>query len=95
MYASVIELQFQPGKTEEALEMTQGLIPELRQIDGLMQFLVVDRGNDRSLVIAVYESQAKREAATSSAQAILGRMAGLLAAAPNREGCEVSVNELF
>ncbi len=95
MFTSVIEFQILPGKMEEAIEFAGSLGSELEQIDGLKQFITIDRGNDRALSLVIYESQAQWEAAGPRAQEILGRMAGLVAAPPNREGCEVPVNQTF
>ena len=95
MFASVIAFQFQPGKTEEAIELAGSLRSELEQLDGLKPFIPINRGNDRGLSIVIYESQARWEAAGPRAQEILGRMASLVAAPPSREGCDVPVNDVF
>ena len=63
--------------------------------DGIKQILSIDRGGDNGLVIAVYESQAAQEAAGPKAQEILSLLADLLEAQPERQGCEVLVNESF
>jgi hypothetical protein len=95
MFASVIEFQMLPGKMEDAAEFAGSLRSQLEQLDGLKQFITIDRGNDKALTLVIYESQAQWEAAGPKAQEILGKMAELVAAPPNREGCEVTVNEVF
>ena len=95
MYASVIELQFKPGKIEEALELARSLRSELAGLDGIKQFITIDRGDDSSLAVVIYGSQAQWEAAAPRAQEILGRMADLVAAPPVRAGGDVYVNEMF
>ena len=94
MYTSIVEIQFQPGKMDEAMKMTEALKPDLEQL-GCRQFIVVDKGNDASLVLAIYDSQTQQEAATSKAQEIIGRLAPLCAAVPERKGGEVRFNENY
>ncbi len=95
MFASVIEIQLKPGTLDEAVDITRAALPEMREIPGIKQLISIDKGNDLGLVIAIYESQAAQEAATSKAQEILSRIAGLAAALPQRLGCEVNINEQF
>ena len=42
----------------------------------LRQFIVIDKGNDAILVLAIYDSQAQQEAAGTKAQELLGRTDG-------------------
>jgi heme-degrading monooxygenase HmoA len=95
MFASVLDIQFQAGKMDEVIEIVSSLRPDLEQVDGLKQFITINRGNDRGLAIVIYESQAHQESAGPKSQEILGRLAPLMAGPPNREGCEVVVNEVF
>ena len=80
---------------DEAMEITEGMMPDLAQLDGLRQFIVVDKGNDAGLVLAIYDSQAQQQAATPKAQELLGRLAAICAAAPERKGGEVTFNETY
>ena len=95
MFASVIDVQLKAGTFDEAMEITRAALPEMRGIAGIKQIIAIDKGNDQGLVIAIYESQAAQGAAAPKAQEILGRIAGLAAAPPQRLGCEVNINELF
>ncbi len=95
MFASVIDVQLKPGTLDEAMDITRAALPEMREIPGLKQIISIDKGNDQGLVIAIYESQAAQEAAAPKAQEVLGRIAGLAAAPPQRMGCEVNINEQF
>ena len=95
MYTSIIEIQFQSGTMDKALEITEAMKPDLAQLDGLRQFVVVDRGNDAGLVLAIYDSQAQQEAAGPRAQELLGRLGALFAATPERNGGEVRVNDNY
>jgi hypothetical protein len=95
MYASIIDIQLKPGTTSQATEIILGTVDDIGAVDGIKQVISIDRGGDRGLVIAIYESQAAQEAATPKAQEILGRLGDLYAAPPDRQGCEVLVNETF
>ncbi len=95
MFASLIEIPRKPGALDEAMDITRAAVPELREISGLKQIISIDKGNDQSLVIAIYESQAAQEAAAPKAQEVLGRLSDLVAAPPKRLGCEVNINELL
>ena len=64
MFASVIEVQLKPGTFDEAMGIVRAALPELRKVPGLKQLISIDKGNDQSIVIAIYESQAAQEAAT-------------------------------
>ncbi len=95
MYASIVEIQAKPGKTEDLVAAVKAALPELGQVAGIKQLITLDMGNDKGLSVVVYESQADREAAQPIAQEILGRWAHLYAAMPNRQGAEVLINESF
>ena len=95
MYSSVLEIQLKPGKMDEATEIVSAMRPELEQINGLKQFVAIDHCHDKFLAVVIYEGKADQEAATPKAQEIIGRLAELVAAPPERMGCEVIVNEVF
>ncbi len=95
MYASIVETQAKPGKTEELVAAVKAALPKLGQVAGIKQLITLDMGDDKGLSVVVYESEADREAAQPIAQEILGRWADLYAAMPNRQGAEVLINELF
>ena len=92
MYATVMETQFKPGTQDEAIAITNDLVNEMAErVQGLKSFVVLDRGGDRSTVIAVYDTKENWEAAAPVAQEILGKLGGLLSAMPERSGCEVPI----
>ena len=95
MYASVVEIQLKPGKMDEATEIMRAMRPDIEQIKGLKQLVVIDHCNDKLLAVVIYEGKADQEAATPKAQELLARLAELAAAPPERMGCEVTVNEVF
>ena len=95
MYATIIEMKFKPGSTEEATQLAQAMRPDLAGIDGIKQFLIVDRGDDTSLLVSVYGTESQQEAAGPKGQELLGRVAHLFAETPERLGGTVLVNETF
>ena len=94
MYASYIDMQLKPGKTAEAMEMTKQMEEALGQM-GMNQFIIVDKGNDSSTLIALYDTAEQQEAAGPKAAELLGRLADLFAGAPDRKQVEVLVNFKF
>ncbi len=56
MYASVVEIQLKPGKMDEATEIARAMRPDLEQINGLKQFVVIDHCDDKILTVVIYKS---------------------------------------
>jgi hypothetical protein len=94
MYASYIEVQFKPGKTAEAMEMARQMKSELGQM-GMKQFIVADKGDDSSTLLALYDTAEDQEAAGPKAAELLGRLADLFAVPPERKQVEVPINFSF
>ena len=94
MYASYIEMQLKPGTMAEAMEMTKQMEADLGQM-GMKQFIIVDRGNDSSTLVALYDTAEDQEAAGPKAAELLGRLADLMAAPPDRKQVEVPINFIF
>ena len=94
MYASYIDMQLKPGKTAEAMEMARQMESELGQM-GMKQFIIADKGNDSSTLLAIYDTAEAQEAAGPRAAELLGRLADLFAAAPERKQVEVPINFSF
>ena len=92
MYATVMDIQFKPGNQDEAIALTIDLVKELAdRVQGLQSFIALDRGDDKSTAIVVYDTKENWEAAAPAAQEILGRIGGFLSAMPERTGCEVPI----
>ena len=94
MYASFIEAQLKPGKMGEAVEMAKQMEAELEPM-GMKQFIIINRGGDRSTMLALYDTAADQEAAGPKAAELLGRLADLFAAPPERNQVEVPINFTF
>ena len=94
MYASYIEMQLKPGKMAEAIEMAKQMEVDLGQM-GMKQFIIVDRGNDSSTLVALYDTAEDQEAAGPKAADLLGRLADFMAAPPDRKQVEVPINFIF
>ena len=94
MYASYIEMQYKPGKTAEAIKMTKQMEADLRQM-GMKQFIIVDKGDDSSTLVALYDTAEDQEAAGPKAAELLGRLAVFMAGPPERKQVEVPINFIF
>ena len=94
MYASYIDMQIKPGKTADAMEMARQMEAELGQL-GMKQFIITDKGNDSSTLLALYDTAEEQEAAGPKAAELLGRLADLFAAPPERRQVEVPINFTF
>ena len=94
MYASYIEMQLKPGKMAEAIEMTKQMEADLGQM-GIKQFIIVDKGNDSSTLVALYDTAEDQEAAGPKAAELLGRLAVFMAGPPERKQVEVPINFIF
>ena len=87
-------MRFKPGKTAEAMEMARQMKSELGQM-GMKQFIVADKGDDSSTLLALYDTAEDQEAAGPKAAELLGRLADLFAAPPERKQVEVPINFSF
>ena len=94
MYASYIEMRLKPGKMADAIEMAKQMEADLGQM-GMKQFIIVDRGNDSSTLVALYDTAEDQEAAGPKAAELLGRLADLMAAPPDRKQVEVPINFIY
>lgn len=94
-FASIIEIQLQPGKTEELAAIAEEMRPDLEKLEGLKQFILVDRGQDKALAISFYAKSAEQEAATPKAQELLARWSHIVTVPPVRTGCKVLVHQIF
>ena len=94
MYASYIDFQHKPGKTVEAIEMAKQMETDLRQM-GMKQFIIVDKGDDSSTLIALYDTAQAYYAAGPKAAELLGRLAVFMTAPPERKQVDVPINFIF
>jgi len=94
MYASYIEMQLKPGKMAEAIKMTKQMEADLGQM-GMKQFIIVDKGDDSSTLIALYDTAQAYYAAGPKAAELLGRLAVFMAGPPERKQVEVPINYIF
>lgn len=66
MHASITEIKFKSGKSQEAIDVGRSRRPDLERVDGLKQIMIIERGDDTWLIVGLYESQAQQEAAAAS-----------------------------
>ena len=95
MYASHVEVQVQSGKMAEAIQRSKDLINEVNQIPNIRRFMVLDKGNDKALFLAFYDTAEDQVAATPKAQEVIGLLADLAAASPERIQVEVAIDHTY
>lgn len=94
MHASVSTLQIQPGKMDQAIEILQEFVPEVRQIQGVRgSQLLIDRQTNEATTVTLYETEADIQATETSGkyQELVDRLTGVLAGRPTRKIYEVSL----
>jgi hypothetical protein len=57
--------------------------------------MLIDKGDDKALFIAFYDTAEDQVAATPKAQEIIGRLKDIIAAPPERVQVEVAINHTF
>ena len=95
MYASYIEAKMKPGTSAEAIELAKNLIPEVGEIPNLTQFILIDKGDDKVLLLAFYNTAEEQEAATPKAGEVMSKIGHLFAAPPERTQMEVPINHTY
>ena len=74
--------------------MTKQMEADLGQM-GMKQFIIVDKGDDSSTLIAFYDTAQAYYAAGPKAAELLGRLADFMAGPPERKQVEVPINFIF
>ena len=95
MYASHVEVQVQSGKMAEAIQRSKDLINEVNEIPNIRRFMVLDKGNDKALFLAFYDTAEDQVAATPKAREVIGLLADLAAAPPERVQAEVAIDHSY
>ena len=96
MYATVIDASFKPESRDEVISMMDGLMDDLNsKVAGLRGYFVLDRGDNNSTAVVLYETKEHWEAAASAGAEILGKLGPYMAAMPERSGCEVMAIKRF
>jgi quinol monooxygenase YgiN len=95
MHARVVSNQIQPGKVDEWLAIIRdSIVPSLKELDGFQGFVaLIDREHGKSIGYSVWASAADLAASETSGnyQQQIAKLGGVLAGAPVREVCEVTV----
>ena len=97
MYARVTISQVQSGKTDEGIQIFRdAVLPVAQQQPGFKGVSqLVDRGNNKVIIITFWETEEDMKAGESSGyyRAQIAKVASLLAAQPVMETYEVSIHE--
>ena len=97
MYARAVNVQFQPGKMDEATRIVkESIVPVLHEQKGFKkQFLLTQRDTGKAISINLWETEADLTAFESGPhyRELMGKLADVLAGPPTGERYEVSVQE--
>ncbi|MCC7447313.1 MAG: hypothetical protein IT324_07860 [Anaerolineae bacterium] len=95
MFARVVNVQFQPSKVDEASCIVQeAFVPALQGQKGFKgQLLLTQRDTGKAIALNLWETESDQNAFETSPlyRELMGKLAGILAGPPAKEGYEVSV----
>ena len=95
MYASYIEAKMRPGTSTETIELARSFIPEVGEIPNLTQFIFINKGDDKVLLLAFYNKAEEQEPATPKAEEVMSKIGHLFATPPERTQMEVPKNHTY
>ncbi len=95
MHARITRVQIAAGKNEDERARVKDLLPDIKSIPGLKEFVNVIKDDGGGVVIALYNSKADLDASTPRVKEIWGGLADLFSAAPESEEYEVENRELI
>jgi len=97
MYARAVNMQFQPGKIDEANRIVkESVIPVLREQKGFRgQLFLTQHDTSKAISINLWETEADLTAFETSTvyRELMGKIGGILAGPPVGERYEVGVQE--
>ena len=88
MYARLTTFQFHPEKMDEAMQLTEALLPELQRQHGLKSLMrLVDRKTGKAVLVSLFETEADMQSGVNSGfvQQQASKIGHLLAGAPVTE----------
>ena len=96
MYARATSGQIQPAKMEEAIQITNEILPAIKQQRGLISFTdLVNRSTGKVVLITLFETEADMQAGMNNGfvQQQLAKLAPLFAGTPVSEFYELLAHE--
>jgi len=95
MYARAVNIQFQPGKIDEANRIVkESIVPVLREQKGFRgQLFLIQRDTSKAISINLWETEADLTAFETSPlyRELMGKIGGILAGPPVGERYEVGI----
>jgi len=89
-----IDMVFKAAMMKNAIEIAEKMRPEFSDL-GCNQFLMINKGNDKAIILAIYESEEKQQTALPKAQELLGKLKDIYASMQERQGGNVIINEVY
>ena len=97
MYARAVNIQFQPGKIDEASRIVKdSIVPAMKGQKGFKgQLLLTQPNTGKAISINLWETEADLTAFEASPlyKELMGKIAGIIAGPPTTERYEVSIQE--
>lgn len=89
-----IDMVFKAAMMKNAIEIAEKMRPEFSDL-GCNQFVMINKGNDKAIILAIYESEEKQQTALPKAQELLGKLKDIYASMQERQGGNVIINEVY
>jgi hypothetical protein len=94
MYARVTTYTCKPDNVDEGIGVAEGLLPQIKALPGLKEFICTGRFDDgKCVVVALYDSKANAEAADEKVRELWRHFEHVLASAPEPEAYTVFIHE--
>ena len=94
MHARVTTYSCKEGTVEEGISVANSLVPQIRAIPGLKEFLCVGRMDDgKCVIVAIYDSEQNAEAAKPIVEKLWGSFDHVLASGPDPEEYSVFIHQ--
>ncbi len=88
MYVRVTSFKVDPARLPELSAKIAELGPRAKALPGMVDAYAAWRGDGQGVLVAIYESKEKADAAVARIAAIWGSLAGLVSGAPRTDAYE-------
>ena len=89
-----IDMVFKAAMMKNAIEIAEKMRPEFSDL-GCNQFLTINKGSDKAIILAIYEFEEKQQAALPKTQELLGKLKDIYTSMPERQGGNMIINEVY
>ncbi len=94
MHVRVTTYSCKEGLVDDGISVAHGLIPQIRSIPGLKEFICAGRMADgKCVIVAIYDTEENAEAAKPIVKKLWGSFDHVLASAPEPEEYSVFIHQ--